>query len=206
MALRGPRRAWCWRSPGGPRRRAARAPRRTRPAPAPGASRCADRAPAPGRSARWSSRRPPAAPATRRATPGPGSGPRATGRPRRRSRGSRPLPVVRRSGPPPRRPQPPLAVDQLLVRRLDREEPRQRALARRIGVVLLREPPVGRPDLVQGRVRPDPERPERVSLGRHRRSRVVRRASPARRPAPARTTATASATTRPCGSMVGGRW
>ncbi len=80
-----------------------------------------------------------------------------------------------------RRPEPPLAVDEPLVRRLDREEPGQGAFAGRVGVVLLDEPPVGGLDLVQGRGRRDPQRAVRVSLERHgTRLRVAPRGTPDR--------------------------
>ena len=116
--------------------------------------------------------------------------------------GSGPLRVAEPA--PPSRPQPSLAIDEPLVRRLDRQEPRQRAIPRRVGVVLLREPPIRRADLVERRARRDAEGPVRVALEGHRARRGQHDA--ARRPAPARTRAIASAASRPCGSRDRGRW
>ena len=121
-----------WRSP----RRAPSPPSPAVPAPCVRRSRC-PRGPA-------AVRRRPAAPVPAAAVPprgvpaGSRAGVHASVRPPR----LRSTPARRRRAAAATA-QPPLAVDEPLVGRLDRQEPRQRPLARRVGVVLLGEPPVG---------------------------------------------------------------
>ena len=187
-----------------PLRRPPRRPagRRRRPAPA-------RRAGAAGRPGRLGV---PAAPADRRAPPGrrPGAAaPPAVGP----ARGVRPRPGRRPTAAaaparPARRRRPARPADELLVRRLDREEPRQRRLAGRVGVVGLGQPPIRALDLVERCAARQAERAVGIGVEGHRSPMVARRrvdvgrtGQPISSPTGASSnSATASAPTRPCGS------
>ena len=111
----------------------------------------------------------------------------------------------------------PIRTGDLVVGRLDGEEPRQRRLTGGVRVVRLGEPSIGALDLVEGRPSLEAERAVRIGSGpsvgallaraRVRRPAEGRRRQPISSPTGASSNSGIdSAPTRPCGSRMVGRW
>ena len=108
------------------------------------------------------------------------------------------------------------AGQELLVGRLDGEEPGQRRLAGRVGMVDLGQSAVGALDLVERRTRRQLEHAVRIGIESHRRRSVHSAVSgpaaagsdqPMSSPTGASSNSgTVSAPRRPCGSRITGRW
>jgi hypothetical protein len=106
----------------------------------------------------------------------------------------------------------------LVICRLDRQEPRQRRLAGRVGVVRLGQPAIRALDIGEGRPSLEAERAIRIRIEGHgwlallgSASRAGVAAASRRQPISSPTGASSnsgmdSAPTRPCGSRMVGRW